>query len=78
MKHAVEHLRFPEASIETVAKFRQVTGQMLGADALVDASDIAFDIGDQGMDPGQDLHRLFSRPGHQPLMGETGSSIQEL
>ena len=77
MKHSVKHLRFPEAAVETVAEFRQITAQMLGADAVMDTPDVAFDIGDQGMNPGQDLHRLFSRPGHQPLMTETGSSIQE-
>ena len=30
MKHAVEHLRFPEAPVEAVTEFRQVTGQVLG------------------------------------------------
>ncbi len=77
MKHAVKHLRFPETSIEAVTEFRQVAGQMLGADAMVDAPEIAFRIGDQGMDPGQDLGRFLPRTGHQPLMMETGSSIQE-
>ena len=48
MKHAVKHLRFPKAAVEAIAKFRQITGQMLGADAMVDAPDIAFHIGDQG------------------------------
>ena len=76
MKHAVKHLRFPEAAVETVAEFRQVAGQMLGADAMVDTPDIAFPIGGQGMDPGQDLRRFFSRTGYQPLMTESGSSIQ--
>ena len=60
MKYAVKHLRFPEAAVETVAEFRQVAGQMLGADAMVDTPDIAFDIGDQGVDPGQDLRCLLS------------------
>jgi len=55
MKHPVKHLRFPEAAVETAAKFCQVAGQMLGADAMVDTPDIAFNIGVQGMDPGQDL-----------------------
>ena len=41
MKHSVKHLRFPEAAVETVAEFRQVAWQMLGADAMVDAPDIA-------------------------------------
>ena len=68
MKHTVEHLRFPEAAVEAVTEFRQVTGQMLGADAMMDTTNIAFDIGDQGMDPGQDLRRLFSRTGNEPLM----------
>ena len=77
MKYAVKHLRFPEAAVETVAEFRQIAGQMLGADAMVDTPDIAFPIGGQGMDPGQDLRRFFSRTGYQPLMTETGRSIQE-
>ena len=72
MKHPVKHLRFPETAIETVAEFRQVSGQVLGTDAVMDAPDIAFNIGDQGMDPGQDLRRFFSRTGHQPLMMEIG------
>ena len=76
MKYPVEHLWFPKAAVETVAKFRQVAGQMLGADAVVDTPDIAFDIGDQGMDPGQDLDRLFSRTGHQPLVSG-GGAVQE-
>ena len=77
MKYAVKHLRFPEAAVETVAEFRQVAWQMLGADAMVDAPDIAFHIGDQGMNPEQDLRRLLPRTGYQPLMTETGRSIQE-
>ena len=65
MKHPIKHLRFPEAAVETVAKFRQVTGQMFGTDAMMDAPDIAFHVSDQGMDPGQDLggfHRSKCRP----------------
>jgi len=77
MKHPVKHLRFPEAAVETVAEFRQITGQMLGADAMVDTPNIAFDIGDQGMDPGQDLRRFLPRTGNQPLMLVMGRSIQE-
>ena len=76
MKHPVKHLWFPKAAVETVAKFRQVTVQVLGADAMVDTPDIAFNIGDQGMDPGQDLRRFLPRTGYQPLMTESGSSIQ--
>ena len=77
MKHAVKHLRLPKTAVEPVAEFRQVAGQMFGADAMVDAPDIAFDIGDQGMDPGQDLGRLLPRTGHQPLMAEIGRSVQK-
>ena len=77
MKHPVKHLRFPKPAIKPVAEFRQVSGQMLGADTMVDAPDIAFHIGDQGMDPGQDLRRFLPRTAHQPLMTETESSIQE-
>ena len=60
MKHPIKHLRFPKAAVETVAKFRQIAGQMFGTDAMVDTPDIAFDIGDQGVDPGQDLRCLLS------------------
>jgi hypothetical protein len=77
MKHAVKHLRFPEAAVEPVAEFLKVAGQMFGTDAVVDAPNIAFDIGDQGMNPGQDLGRFLPRTRHQPLMLETGRSIQE-
>ena len=63
MKHTVKHLRFPEAPVEAVTEFRQVAGQMLGADPMVDAPDVTFNIGDQGMDPGQDLRGLLSRTG---------------
>ena len=67
MKHTVEHLRFPEAPVEAVTEFRQVTGQVLWADAMVDAPDVTFNIGDQGMDPRQDLRRLFSRTRYRYL-----------
>ena len=77
MQHPVKYLRFPEAAVETVAELRQVTVQVFGTDAMVDAPDISFHIGDQGMDPGQDLRRFFTRTGHQPLMTETGSIVQE-
>ncbi len=78
MKHAGKHLRFPEAAVEAVAELRQIAGQMLGADAMVDAPDIALHIGDQGMDPGQDLGSFFPGTGNQPLMTETGSIVQKL
>jgi hypothetical protein len=76
MKHPVKHLRFPKAAVEPVAKFPQVVGQMFGTEAMMDGADIAFHVGDQGMDSGQDIGRFFSRTRHQPLMMETGS-IQE-
>ncbi len=77
MKHAVKHLRFPEATVKPVTEFCQITGQVLRADAMMDATKIAFDIGDQSMDPRQDLRGFFARTGHQPLMPDTGRSIQE-
>ena len=77
MKHAVKHLGFPKPTVKTVAEFRQVAGQMLGADAVVDTPDVTFNISDQGVDPGQDLWDLLPRTGHQPLMTDTGRSIQE-
>lgn len=70
MKHTVGHLRFPKAPVETVAEFRQIKGQMLRADAMMDTTNVAFDIGDQGMNPRQDLGRLFARTRHEPLMEE--------
>lgn len=76
MKHPVEHLWFPEAAVEPVTEFPQIAGQMFGTDAVVDAPNIAFDIGDQGVDPGQDLRRLLPRTGNQPLMLER-RSVQE-
>ena len=76
MKHPVKHLRFPEAPVEAVTEFRQVTGQVLWADTMMDTTNIAFDIGDQGVDPRQDLRRLFPRTGNEPLMA-VGQSIQE-
>jgi len=78
MKHPVKHLWLPEAPVEAVAELRQVAGQMLLADAVMDTTDIAFDIGDQGMNPGQDLYRLFSRTGYQPLMTAAGESSRKL
>jgi hypothetical protein len=77
MNHPVEHLRFPESAVESVAKFRQVAGQMLGTDAMMNTTDIAFNIGDQGMDPGQYLRSLLPRTGHQSLVLVLGRSIQE-
>ena len=60
MKHPVKHLRLPEAAVETVAKFRRVAWHMLGTDVMINTPDIAFNIDDQGMDPGQDLPRFFT------------------
>ena len=62
--HPVKHLDFPEAAIETVAKFCQITGQVFVTDAMIDSTDIAFDVGDQGMDPGEQsaLPAFFSEP----------------
>jgi hypothetical protein len=55
MKHTVEHLRFPEPAVEPVTEFCQIAGQVLGADAMMDATNIAFDVGDQSMHPRQDF-----------------------
>ena len=63
MKHTVKHLGFPKAPVEAVTKFRQVTRQMLLTDAMMDTADIAFYIGDQGVDPRQDLRASFPEPG---------------
>jgi hypothetical protein len=57
-------LGFPEASIEAISKFAQVTGQVLVTDAMIDSTDIAFAVGDQSMDPGQQSTRIFSRTSH--------------
>jgi hypothetical protein len=74
MKHPVEHLRFPEATVKPETEFCQIAGQVLWADAMMDATNIAFDIGDQSMDPRQDLRGLFARTGHQPLMRTPGGA----
>jgi hypothetical protein len=42
-------LWFPEAPIEAVTEFGQITGQVLGADPMLDTTNITFDIGDQGV-----------------------------
>jgi hypothetical protein len=63
MEHTVQHLRFPEAPVEAVTEFLQVPGQVFWADAMMDTTNIAFDIGDQGMDPRQDLRASFPEPG---------------
>ncbi len=78
MKHTVEHLRVPEAPVKPVAEFCQVAGQVLRTDAVMDATNIAFDIGNQSMDPGQDLRGLFARTGHQPLMRIPGEASRTL
>jgi hypothetical protein len=57
-------LRFPEASIEAVTKFCQITGQVLVTDAMIDSKDIAFDVGDLGMDLWKQSSRIFSRTSH--------------
>jgi hypothetical protein len=49
MKHPVNHLRFPESTVEAVTEFRQVTGQVLWTDAMMHTTNIALDIGDQGI-----------------------------
>jgi hypothetical protein len=53
MKHTVEHLRFPETMVEAIAEFYQITGQVLGAIAMMDTKNISFDIGDQITNPRQ-------------------------
>ena len=68
MNHAAKHLWFPEATVEVVTKFRQVTGQMVWTDAIMDATNIALDIDDQGMDPRKDPIRHFSRTGNEPFI----------
>ena len=41
---------------------------MLLANAVMDTVNIAFDIGDQGVDPKEHLWRLLPRIGNEPLM----------
>jgi hypothetical protein len=43
--------------------------------AMAYSSDIAFNVGDQGMDPGQHFHRNFPRTENHPIM-PTGRAIQ--
>jgi hypothetical protein len=78
MKYPVKHLRFSEVVVEAVTKFCPVTGQMLGADAVVHASDLAFNIGDQGVDPGQDLRDLPPGTGTSPSCRRPGEASRKL
>jgi hypothetical protein len=76
MKHTVEQLRFPKTTVKTVAKFRQVAGQVFGAKAMMGATNIAFDVCDQSMHPGQDFRGLFARTGNKPFKA-VGRAIKE-
>jgi hypothetical protein len=49
--------------VEAVRKLRQATGQVLWDDALMDTTNIAFDSGNQGVDPRHDLRASFPKPG---------------
>jgi hypothetical protein len=72
----VKYFRFPEAPVEAVREFRQVTGLVLWADTMMNTTNIAVDISDQGVDPRQNLRRLLPRTGNEPFMA-VGQSIQE-
>ena len=48
----------PKAAIKPIAKYSEVSTEMLGAYTMVNASDIAFDIRNQGMNPGQELYEI--------------------
>ena len=63
MKHPVEHLRFPEATVEAVTEFRQVPGQVLWADAMMDPTNIAFDIAIKVWTQGRTFGASFPEPG---------------
>ena len=63
MKHAVKHLRFPEAAVETVAEFRQVAWQMLGADAMVDTRILPFLLAIKVWTQGKTFGASFPEPG---------------
>lgn len=58
MKQAVKHLGLPKAPVNAVTKLRREAGQMFLAYAMMDAADIPFHVGDQGMYPGEQLHGL--------------------
>jgi len=68
MKHAIKHLGLPEAPVKAVAEFRQIARQMFLAHPMMNAADIAFHIGNQGMHPGKQSHGLGPRGGNQPFM----------
>jgi hypothetical protein len=59
-----------------VFKLGQVAGQVFLAHPMMDATDVAFDVGDQGMHPGEHLHGLGARTGHEPLM-LAGRAVQD-
>src|SRR3990172_7567493 len=57
---AVEQFFFPEAPVEAVADFREVPLEVLLGDPAVRPPDDGFGVGDNAMDPRQELPR---RPG---------------
>ncbi len=63
MKHPVEHLWFPESTVEAVTEFRQGTGQVLWTDAMMHTTNIALDS------------RLCGSPGHRSQKMVFGTSL---
>jgi hypothetical protein len=63
MNHPVEHLRFPEAAVEPVAKFPQVAGQMLGPDAMVNAPILPLILAIKVWTRGKTCGASFPEPG---------------
>ena len=61
-------MRFPIPAIKPIAEFRQVMTKMFGTDAVINSTDIALDIGNQGMDPGQEFNRISPRTGNHGLV----------
>jgi len=63
MKHRVKHLRFPEAPVEAVTEFRQVTRQVFWADTMVDTTNIALILAIKVWTQGMTLGVSFPKPG---------------
>jgi hypothetical protein len=76
MKHAIKQRGLPKTPAEAVTELRKVVGQMFLAHAMMDAADIPFHFGDQGMHPGEQLYGLRTRSRYHPDM-TAGQVIQD-
>jgi hypothetical protein len=58
---------FSESLVKTLAKLGLKMRKMLFTDAMIKSLNVALDIGNQGNNPGEQLHRIFARAGNHWL-----------